>query len=86
MDSLLVKKSDEEYDEMFGIVAALNTYSEEVLEIAEFPQAKGNIILQFIPVVYRNHLELIRQFVRYNVYNLKECRILFRCLYNARVN
>jgi hypothetical protein len=28
MDSLIVKKSDEEYDEIFGIVSALTKYKE----------------------------------------------------------
>lgn len=31
MDSLIVSKSDEEYDEIFGIVSALHNYKEEVL-------------------------------------------------------
>jgi hypothetical protein len=39
-----------------------------------------------IPVVYRNSLETVRQFIRYNTYNLKECRILLRCLHQARIN
>ena len=39
-----------------------------------------------IPVVYRNSLETVRQFIRYNTYNLKECRILLRCLHHARIN
>ncbi len=44
------------------------------------------MILQFIPIIFRNHLELIRQFIKYNIYNLKECRILFRCLYSSKIN
>ena len=31
VDSLLVKKSDEEYDEIFGIVSALTKYKDEIL-------------------------------------------------------
>jgi len=36
-----------------------------------FHESKSNTVLQFIPVIYRNHLELIRQFIKYNIYNLK---------------
>lgn len=39
-----------------------------------------------IPIVYRNSLEVVRQYVRFNVYNLKECRLLFRSLHNNQIN
>lgn len=28
----------------------------------------------------------MRQFIKFNIYNLKECRILFRCLYSSKIN
>lgn len=55
-------------------------------EVSDYFELQRNRVIFNIPVVYRNSLETVRQFIRYNTYNLKECRILFRCLHHARIN
>jgi len=45
-----------------------------------------NKIIYNIPIIYRNSLETIRQYVRYNTYNLKECRLLFHALHKCGMN
>lgn len=55
-------------------------------EVSDYFELQRNRVIFNIPVVYRNSLETVRQFIRYNTYNLKESRILFRCLHHARIN
>lgn len=39
-----------------------------------------------IPIIYRNSLEVLRQYVTHNIFNLKECRLLFESLHMANIN
>jgi hypothetical protein len=57
-----------------------------VEEVGDYFELQRNRVIFNIPVVYRNSLEAVRQFIRFNTYNLKECRILCRCLHHARIN
>jgi len=47
--------------------------------------SKDQIIPQ-IPIIYRNSLEILRQFITQNIYNLKECRLLIEALYAENIN
>ena len=47
--------------------------------------SKDNVVPR-IPIIYRNSLETLRKYITYNLYNLKECRLLFEALYHANIN
>lgn len=86
MDALFVKKYDEEFDELFGLYAGLYKYKCAVEELSDYFELQRNKVIYSIPMVYRNSLEVVRQYVRYNLYNLKECRYLFRSLHRCGIN
>jgi hypothetical protein len=86
MDALFARKYDEEYDELFGLYAGLYKYKKNVEAISDYAELQKDKIIYNIPIIYRNSLETVRQYVRHNTYNLKECRLLFRALHAAKVN
>ena len=55
-------------------------------DFSDFFEIQKNKIIYNIPIIYRNSLEIIRQYVKFNIYNLKECRILLRTLYGCKIN
>lgn len=77
VECILASKFDEEYDELFGIVYGLRKYREELFSNNNFLAISADPVVPHIPVVYRNSLEVLRQFVTHNIFNLKECRLLF---------
>ena len=86
MDTLFVKKYDEEYDELFGLYSGLYKYKKNVEQFNDYFDIQKDKVIYNIPVIYRNSLEVVRQYIKYNIYNLKECRILIRSLHTCRIN
>lgn len=71
VEDILANKFDEDFDELFGIIIGLEKYREHILLINDYlVTSKDPVILQ-IPIIYRNSLNVLRQFVTQNVYNLK---------------
>ena len=56
-----------------------------ILENDYISISKDNVTFQ-IPIIYRNSLEVLRQYVTHNIFNLKECRLLFESLHQANIN
>lgn len=72
MEEILLFKFDENYDELFGMIVSLMKYRQHVEQKHEnFFEITYNAVLPKIPIIYRNSLEVVRQFVTQNVYNLK---------------
>lgn len=56
MDALLVKKYDEDYDELFGITIALEKYRKNLFLLEDYQLISKDTIISKIPIVYRNSL------------------------------
>lgn len=61
-------------------------YKLAVEDICDYIALQRNKIIFNIPMIYRNSLETIRQYIRFNTYNLKECRLLFHALHKCGIN
>lgn len=77
VDHIEVDKYDEEYDELFGIIIGLAKYRNNLLEASDFLTISKDKVVPSIPVIYRNSLEILRQYITYNIFNLKECKLIF---------
>lgn len=71
VEDILANKFDEDFDELFGIVIGLDKYRDNLLLINDYLITSKDPIVMQIPVIYRNSLNVLRQFVAQNVYNLK---------------
>ena len=71
VDDILVRKFDEEYDEFFGMIISLSKYREFIYDIDDYEFITKNPVIPKIPIIYRNSLDILRQFVSHNIYNLK---------------
>ena len=71
MDALLGRKYDEEFDELFGEYTGLYKYKKNIEEFNDYFEIQRNKVIFNIPIVYRNSLETMRQYIKYNTYNLK---------------
>jgi hypothetical protein len=76
-DEILAQKLDEDYDELFGVIIALGRYKEQLKASDNYLEISQNMVVPHIPVIFRRNLDLLRQYVTQNIYNLKECRLLF---------
>ena len=74
IDALMVKKFDEDYDELFGIVISLQKYRKQLFLYNDYFTITSDEVIPKIPIICRNSLNVLRQYVTYNLYNLKECR------------
>lgn len=81
VDDILVQKFDEDYDELFGLIIGLNKYKTYLKSIDDYSITSRDEIVPKIPIIYRNSLEVLRQFITQDIYNLKECRLLVEALY-----
>lgn len=71
MDALFVRKYDEEFDQLFGVYTGLYKYKKNIEEFNDYFEIQRNKVIFNIPIVYRNSLETMRQYIKYNTYNLK---------------
>lgn len=82
----MAEKFDEEYDELFGIIIGLNKYRMNLLDVNDFLKISKDKVIPSIPIIYRNSLEVLRQYITYNIFNIKECKMIFEALYYAKIN
>ena len=66
--------------------AGLQHYKRSIEEVCDYAELQKNRVIYNIPIIYRNSLEVLRQYIKFNVYNLKECRTVLRALHACRIN
>lgn len=71
VEDILANKFDEDFDELFGIIIGLDKYRDNLLLINDYLVTSKDPVVSQIPIIYRNSLNVLRQFVAQNVYNLK---------------
>lgn len=67
------------------MIVSLAKYRKHVLSLNDFKEISKDSVLAKIPIFYRKSLHVLRQFVAINIYNLKECRMLFEAIYHLNI-